>query len=306
MFNILSVYFLFLIESSPLIGDTILMVIAHKGFNDKEYRIPKGLFQKLGATVITASSKEGVAEGMYEMKVEPDMLVKEVEEVERFSGIIFVGGIGCKEYWEDKWVHTLVKKGVKSEKVKVIGAICLAPIILVKAGVLKWKDATCWVTPETKHIFNQEKVRFKKNRVVVSGKIITANGPIAAKEFAEKIVEMLKKKKGSKNIKMKGGEVTIDGIINVRIEEIKLKEEEVEVKVVIKNITQTQIRSMELTCILYDELEAPVGIATYSVIKSNNPLEKGEQREFTYNIETQDPTKVKEVRFKIKRYFQPK
>ena len=76
-----------------------------------------------------------------------------------------------------------------------MAAICIAPEILAKAGVLKEKKATVWSSS-----IDQGPVEFLENEgaehveepVVVDGKIITGNGPEAATEFGQKIVEVLR------------------------------------------------------------------------------------------------------------------
>jgi len=53
---------------------------------------------------------------------------------------------------------------------------------------LKGKRATVWGEPD---IFNEQKVIFDNKNVVKDGKIITANGPDAALEWAKEIISYL-------------------------------------------------------------------------------------------------------------------
>ena len=81
------------------------------------------------------------------------------------------------------------------EKQKILAAICIAPAILAKAGVLEGKNATVWSSVLDKgpiKILEENGANYVEKDVVVDGNIITANGPQAASEFGRKIVEILK------------------------------------------------------------------------------------------------------------------
>ena len=74
-----------------------------------------------------------------------------------------------------------------AEKNKPIAAICAAPMILGKLGLLKGRKATCYPG------FEQylEGAECTNESVVTDGNIITAMGPGAAMDFALAIVEKL-------------------------------------------------------------------------------------------------------------------
>jgi len=172
----------------PLEGKNCLFVIAHRDFRDEELLIPKNMLEEAGATITIASTDTTSAKGMLGATIKPDIFLKDAK-IENYVAIILIGGIGSKDYWENKVVHKLLKDA--DEKDKVIGAICLAPVTLANAGLLKGKNATCYETKDTKKIFEKSGVKYTKNSVEVDGKVITANGPKAAKEFAKKIMGLL-------------------------------------------------------------------------------------------------------------------
>ena len=72
-------------------------------------------------------------------------------------------------------------------KNKPIAAICAAPMVLGKLGLLKGKKATCYPSFE-QYLDGAE---CTDEAVVRDGNIVTAKGPGAAMEFALTIVEML-------------------------------------------------------------------------------------------------------------------
>jgi len=176
-------------KEPSLAGKKILMVIAPKNFRDEEFKEPHSLFLSEGANVVVASTDTNEAKGMLGMKVKPDKLIEDVTALD-FDAIVLIGGSGSTILWDNEKLHELLKSAYENKK--IIGAICLSPVTLVKAGILKGKSATCYETPDVVQIFKENEVELTKKTVEVTEKIVTANGPPAAKDYAEKIVELLK------------------------------------------------------------------------------------------------------------------
>ncbi|TES93987.1 MAG: DJ-1/PfpI family protein [Candidatus Cloacimonadota bacterium] len=176
-------------KEPSLAGEKILMVIAPQNFRDEEFEEPHSLFLSEGANVVVASTDTNEAKGMLGMKVKPDKLIEDVTALD-FDAIVLIGGSGSTILWDNEKLHELLKSAYENKK--IIGAICLSPVTLVKAGILKGKSATCYETPDVVQIFKENEVELTKKTVEVTEKIVTANGPPAAKDYAEKIVELLK------------------------------------------------------------------------------------------------------------------
>lgn len=175
-------------QASPgLKGIKVAMIIAHQGFRDEELRRPKEILEKAGAEVRVASSTLEESEGMLGMKAMPDLLVDSLL-VADYDAIIFVGGVGAQEYWADSTAHAIAQTARDSGK--VLGAICIAPVTLANAGVLSEKRATVWASE--KEALRMGGAEYTGADVEVDGKLITANGPGAAKEFGRRIVELLR------------------------------------------------------------------------------------------------------------------
>ncbi len=124
-------------EARSLAGKHILMIIARNGFRDEELFEPKELFEKLGARVTVASSRAGECKGMLGAVVRAEKALGDVDAND-FDAVVFVGGVGAKELFDHERAHELARGA------KVLGAICLAPAILARAGVLKDKAATAY------------------------------------------------------------------------------------------------------------------------------------------------------------------
>jgi protease I len=174
-----------------LSGKKVLMLIAFRDFRDQEYFVPRKIFEDSKIEVKTASDKKGRAIGADGGDVEVDFLISEVS-VDEFDAIVFVGGPGALEHLDNENSYKLAKKAV--EKGKILGAICISPVILAKAGILKGKKATVWTdfTKSQAKILKENGAIFEDKDVVVDGKIVTGNGPGAAEKFAKEIVNLLK------------------------------------------------------------------------------------------------------------------
>ncbi|HID93896.1 MAG TPA: DJ-1/PfpI family protein [bacterium (Candidatus Stahlbacteria)] len=167
-------------------GKKVLMIIASKNFRDEELETPMSILKTQGARVTIASSSLDTATGMLGAKATPNILITDVN-VADYDAIIFVGGSGASEYWNDLTAHEIAKRAV--EQNKILCAICIAPVTLANAGVLEGRKATAWSSEKDK--LELKGATYTGTSVQVDGNIITANGPAAAKEFGETIVKAL-------------------------------------------------------------------------------------------------------------------
>jgi len=170
----------------------IAIIIAFNNFRDEEYFIPKQVLEMGGHEIITVSSELGKAIGTYGGEVRIDMILEDVD-VKKFDAIIFVGGSGALTCLENEKCLKIARDTVSENK--ILAAICIAPSILAKAGVLSGKKATVWSSPLDKSavkILEENKAIYNEGPVVQDGKIITGNGPEAARKFAETVVNSLK------------------------------------------------------------------------------------------------------------------
>ncbi len=169
-----------------------VMIIAFRDFRDAEYFVPKEILEKAGVEVKTASNKLGTAIGADGGETNVDLLVSQIN-VADFDAIIFVGGPGCLSALDNEDSYKVAKEAVLQNK--VLASICISPVILAKSGVLKGKRATVWNdwTKSQAKTLEKEGAIFEEKPVVVDGKIVTANGPQAAEEFAKSILDLLTK-----------------------------------------------------------------------------------------------------------------
>jgi len=170
----------------------IAIVIAFREFRDIEYFIPRNILAGVGAQIVTCSTQKGTAIGADGGEVEVDLLISEIN-IEDFDAVVFIGGSGMAKNLDSPDFQRIAKEAV--ERGKVLGAICIAPVLLAKAGVLSGKKATVWSSPLDKSAVKMLKeggATYVAEDVVTDGKLVTANGPGAAKKFGEALTNLLK------------------------------------------------------------------------------------------------------------------
>lgn len=159
-----------------------LLVVAQDKYKDKEYLDTKAALEDNEIEVRTASKTKDKAKGVDGGEVDPDFALGDVKLAE-YDAVVFIGGEGSADFFEDKEALDLVKSA--SSEGKVVAAICIAPKLLANAGLLKGIRATAFSSVKD-DIINAG-AQFTGEPVESEGHIFTANGPDAAEEFGEKI-----------------------------------------------------------------------------------------------------------------------
>jgi protease I len=167
----------------------VLIVIAPEKFRDEEFTVPAAALQKAGIGYDVASTRRGTCHGMLGATVNATLSLKEVDP-KTYDGILIVGGGGAQSYlWGDDNLCGLVKSIHRSAG--AVAAICLAPVVLARTGILKGKKATFFSTPISLGEMKAGGAVLVDKAVVSDGHIVTANGPAAAAEFAGVFIRTL-------------------------------------------------------------------------------------------------------------------
>lgn len=164
----------------------VLMVIAPAIFRDEEYAHPKAVLEGLGAHVTTASRAVGTCTGKLGMTAEATVAVADAN-ADDYDAVVFVGGGGAEVFFDDAAAHTLARSALEGGK--VVAAICIAPSILARAGLLNGVRATAF--PSRQQDLEAHGALWTGVPVEVDGAIITANGPDAARDFGLAIADAL-------------------------------------------------------------------------------------------------------------------
>ena len=167
--------------------NSILIFLAANNFSEEEYLIVKQVFLKANKKIFITSDSNSVCSGDNGMKVKADTEFLNINEM-NFTAVVLIGGKGSKDYWDNETLWRIVKNFNASGK--IVAAICSAPIILARAGLLSTVSATCW----TEYKIELFKLGIKSNdRSVIAEKgVITSDGARSAEQFAETVLNMIK------------------------------------------------------------------------------------------------------------------
>ena len=164
----------------------VLMIIAPENFRDEELFVTKRVLESRGVLVSVASVRRGMATGMLGGVFRVELTFDAVDPGS-FDAVILVGGSGARIFWDDPAVHRLLKDAY--HKGAVVGAICISPVTLCRAGLLRGRKATVW--GGVSRILRRCGARYTGKDVEIDGHIVTANGPHAAKPFAEAVLRLM-------------------------------------------------------------------------------------------------------------------
>ena len=170
-------------------GKSILMIIASKDFRDEELFHTREVLEQNGGKVTVASTTRETITGMLGKTAVADILLSEANQAD-YDAIVFVGGFGAQEYFNDSTAQSLARKAAKDGK--VLGAICIAPSILANAGLLKGVKATVYESERDNLVRNG--AQYTGDKVTKDGDIVTANGPEAARAFGKALVGKIAEK----------------------------------------------------------------------------------------------------------------
>lgn len=174
-------------------GKKAALVVASENFRDEEYFVPKEVLKTSGMKVITVSDSKEKAKGADGGEVEVDLTLQQFQ-VDDFDIIAFVGGPGALDHLDNEVSYKIIKETL--DRQKVLGAICIAPVILAKAEALKGKEVTVWSSSMNKDSIDtiEEKgAHYHDRSVVIDGNIVTADGPDSARKFGKALLHALTK-----------------------------------------------------------------------------------------------------------------
>ena len=167
----------------------VLIVIAPEKFRDEELAEPVAALKNAGIGYDIASTRRGTCTGMLGARATASLCLDEVDP-KTYDGIIIVGGGGAQQYlWDDDLLQPMVR--FFADKMKMVGAICLAPVILARAGILKGKKATYYESPTSFREMKAGGAVIVNQPVVTDTRLVTANGPAASRAFIDTYIRML-------------------------------------------------------------------------------------------------------------------
>ncbi len=170
-------------------GRHVVFVIAPERFRDEELDTPRRALERAGHHVTVVSTRLGEATGMLGERLKVTVLVASLA-ADDVDALVLVGGAGAPAHlWDSEPLRRLVVAVHAAGR--PVGAICLSPPVLARAGILAGKRATCYPTERAILELKRGGARSVTEPVVQDGTIVTANGPEAAADFGNALAQLL-------------------------------------------------------------------------------------------------------------------
>jgi protease I len=165
------------------------LIISADNFEDTELLVPYYRLKEEGIQVDIASIKKGKIKGKHGYELEVDKTLKEVNQ-DDYDILILPGGKAPGVIREKKEAIDIAKHFF--QKNKPVSAICHGPQILISAGLLKGRHATCYksVAQEMK----DAGALYEDKEVVVDGNLVTSREPSDLPAFLRKTIKLINKK----------------------------------------------------------------------------------------------------------------
>lgn len=164
------------------------------GFEEIEALCPVDLCRRVGIDALTVSITDSrEVTGSHGITVQADLTAKDA--LGDFDMIVLPGGMpGTVNLDASPLVQGAIDAALAKDK--YIAAICAAPMVLGKRGILAGKNAICF--PGFEQYLTGATVSEK--RVVLDGKILTAAGMGVSHDFGLAIVEIFKGKEAAETL----------------------------------------------------------------------------------------------------------
>jgi SagB-type dehydrogenase family enzyme len=172
--------------ASPALGKKVLLIVPSKDFHDEELFETQRAIGFAGAQITIASSRPGPIQGMLGNVAQAQLALNQVS-VDDFDAIVFIGGPGAAEYFENPLALNIARDA--AGKKKVLAAISTAPTILANAKVLTTFRVTAFVSEREK--IQQAGAIYTGLPVERDRFIITGSGPMAAPQFGMAVAAAL-------------------------------------------------------------------------------------------------------------------
>ncbi|WP_058485454.1 DJ-1 family glyoxalase III [Defluviitalea phaphyphila] len=165
-----------------------------EGFEEIEALATVDILRRAEISVFTVSIINDLkVKGKNGVEVKADILFENLD-LQGADMLILPGGPGVSLLHKHEELKNLIKE--YNNAGKWIAAICAAPTVLGKLGILEGKKATCYPGCEA----DLKGALLQNEEVVLDGNIITSKGPGTTFSFAFKIIEVLKGKEKVKEI----------------------------------------------------------------------------------------------------------
>lgn len=154
------------------------------GFEDMEAVVPFDLMKRAEIDVVTVGVGKTAVKSAHGLSVTAEISEENVD-FKKAEAFVFPGGWpGAKNLKNSETVNNAITFALHNDI--IIGAICASPgYVLSGTGALSGKKYTCFPG------FEVPEGEYTAEKIEIDGKLITANGPASAKDFALALVSAI-------------------------------------------------------------------------------------------------------------------
>lgn len=168
-------------------------IVLADGFEEIEAVSVIDILKRANIKIIKAGVGSYTIKGDHGILIKTEKTLKEINP-DDYNAIILPGGSKGVENLKESEILLKIIKRYDSQN-KLVCAICAAPLVLEKSGVLEKRNATIYPSLKSKIPI------FRNKKVVQDGNIITSKGPATAISFSLRITENLTNKKTADKVK---------------------------------------------------------------------------------------------------------
>lgn len=164
------------------------LILAADGVEDVEIQYPYYRLQEAGIEVDVAAPETGPIQGKHGPTVKANMAFS-AAKAEDYDVLVLPGGKAPETVrLSDKAVQ-ITKRMMDAGK--TVAALCHGPQVLISAGALKGRRATCW--PALRDDLKAAGAKYEDSEVVVDGNLITSRMPDDLPAFCRELMKALAK-----------------------------------------------------------------------------------------------------------------
>jgi protease I len=162
------------------------LILSADNFEDTELLVPYYRLLEAGYTVDIASDKREPIRGKHGYEVPVTKQFSEIIPGE-YHVLILPGGKAPAAIRDNKTVQEIARSFVSEGK--PVAAICHGPQILISAGLIRGRKATCYKTVVTE--LREAGAQYQDTEVIVDGQLITSREPNDLPAFNRELMKML-------------------------------------------------------------------------------------------------------------------
>jgi protease I len=162
------------------------LILSANSFEDTELLVPYYRLREAGYAVDVAAGEPGSISGLHGYEVKVDKTFTEIDPAQ-YAVLVLPGGKAPAAIRNDPTVKGIVRAFFDAGK--PVGAICHGPQVIISAGLMAGRRATCYgkVADELR----DAGAKYEDSEVVVDGRLVTSRLPGDLPAFMRELMGQL-------------------------------------------------------------------------------------------------------------------